>query len=383
MRTRHIKQATTEDCLFRVLEAWCRTGVGQRTHSLKVITAFVSGTGVSAIAPLLDVFLADGNSADIIFGVDRNGTDREAVKQLFALKRAYIKQIDVRVFHAPSAGAIFHPKLFIYDRGSEIDFVVGSSNLTSGGLASNFESLLLYEKVPRNSHIGADALSIWETFSHPKRPLSARFLRELTHRDVKKLLAILPERTALEPRSDNRRIRKLWKPLSRIRLPRSGRIRLRRRYQSVKGRQYLLMDLLEETRHTQVQIPLPVVERFFEIEKDKPADISISVLTSAGQTQPIRRPIVISGLGYGRLMRRLEMPQIKGMKRPLAVVFVKLKGKAEYAYSLLERKSPQYSNADKLLDRHGRQGGFTRRYMIGNLRDRFWARVSQLLPENL
>jgi len=140
MRTRHIKQATSEDCLFKVLAAWCRTGAGEKSHSLKIITAFVSGTGVSAIAPLLDVFLADGNSANIIFGVDRNGTDREAVRQLYALKRAYIEQLGVRVFNAPSAGAIFHPKLYIYDRGSEIDFVVGSSNLTSGGLASNFEA---------------------------------------------------------------------------------------------------------------------------------------------------------------------------------------------------------------------------------------------------
>ena len=366
-----------------MLAGWCRTGAGEKSHSLKIITAFVSGTGVSAIAPLLDVFLADGNSASIIFGVDRNGTDREAVRQLYALKRAYIEQLGVRVFNAPSAGAIFHPKLYIYDRGSEIDFVVGSSNLTSGGLASNFESLLLYEKVPRGSHIGTNALSIWETFSHPQNPLSAQFLRELTRRDVKKLLATLPERTSLEPRSGNRRIRKLWKPLSRIQLPRSGQIQLRRRYQSVKARQYLLMDLLDETRQTQVQIPLPVIENFFQIEKDKPADISLSVLTSAGQTQPIRRPVVISGLGYGRLMRRLEMPQIKTMKRPLAVVFVKLPGKAKYAYSLLERTSPQYSNADRLLDRHGRQGGFTRRYMIGNLRDRYWPRVLRLLPEHL
>jgi hypothetical protein len=383
MLTRQVRQAISEDCLFDVFADWCRNGTGQRSHSLKVLTAFVSGTGVSAIAPLLDVFLADGNSVEIIFGVDRNGTDREAIRQLFALKRAYIGQLDVRVFQAPSANSIFHPKLYIYDHGQKIDFVIGSSNLTSGGLASNFESLLLYEKVPRRSRIGRSALSIWETFSQPRAPLSATFLRELTRTAVKKLLTTLPVRTAVEPRNVNRKIRQLWKPLSRVRLPRSGQIQLRRKDHGVKARQYLVMDLLDETRKTQVQIPLHVVEHFFGIERDKPASISVSVLTSAGTTQPIRRPIVISGLGYGRLMRRLEMPQIKTMKRPLAVVFVKLPGRAQYAYSLLERKSTQFSTADKLLDRYGRQTGFQRRYIIGTRRDRLWTRVSRLFPEPL
>jgi len=296
MLTRQIKQAISEDCLFEVFASWCRRGTGQRSHSLKVLTAFVSGTGVSAIAPLLDVFLADGNSVDIIFGVDRNGTDREAIRQLFALKHAYVGQLDVRVFQAPGAGSIFHPKLYVYDHGREIDFVIGSSNLTSGGLASNFESLLLYEKVPRNSRVGQNAISIWQTFSQPRAPLSTGFLRELTRSGVKKLLTILPARTALEPRNANRRIRQLWKPLSRVRLPRSSHIQLRRRHQGGTARQYLLMDLLGETRKTQVQLPLPIVERFFGIEKDKPANISVSVLTSAGLTQPIQRPIVISGM---------------------------------------------------------------------------------------
>lgn len=383
MRTRQIRQAISRDCLFEVLASWCRQGTGERTHSLRILTAFASGTGVSAVAPLLDVFLADGNSVDIIFGVDRNGTDREAIRQLFALKHAYVGQLEVRVFQAPSAGAIFHPKLYVYDRGREIDFVIGSSNLTSGGLAANFESLLLYERVPRSSRIGHNVASIWDTFAHPRNPLSAEFLRELTRTVVKRFLAVLPARTPIEPRNANRRIRQLWKPLSRVPLPRSGPIQLRHRDRNRAARQYLVMDLLGETRKTQVQLPLPVVERFFGIKKDKHANISVSVLTSAGPTQPIQRPIVTSGLGYGRLMRRLEVPQIKTMKRPLAVIFIKLPGKAKYAYSLLERPSAKYSAADKLLNRHGQQAGYVRRYIIGTRRDPLWQRVSRLLPESL
>lgn len=383
MLTRQIKQAISEDCLFEVFAAWCRRGAGQKSHALRLLTAFVSGTGVLAVAPLLDVFLADGNSVDIIFGVDRKGTDREAVRQLFALKRAYIGQLRVQLFQAPSANSIFHPKLYVYDHGQQIDFVIGSSNLTSGGLASNFESLLLYENVPRRATIARNAVSIWETFNQPRAPLSPEFLRDLTRRTVRNLLLTLPRRTTLEPRNGHRKIRQLWKPLSRVRLPRSGRIELRRQDRATRARQYLVMDLLGETRKTQVQLPLPVVERFFGLKRDKPATVSVSVLTSAGPTQPIERPIVISGLGYGRLMRRLEMPQIKAMKRPLAVVFVKLRGRRKYAYSLLERTSQRYLNANRLLDQYGQQPGLPRRYVIGTRQDRLWSRISKLLPERL
>jgi len=104
------------------------------------------------------------------------------------------------------------------------------------------------------------------------------------------------------------------------------------------------MDLLDETRQTQVQIPLPVVEHFFHIEKDKPADISISVLQARSNSAhpPTRRHFWTR---LRALMRRLEMPQIKTMKRPLAVVFVKLQGKAKYGLLIVGADFCTYSNA--------------------------------------
>src|SRR5262249_6815853 len=123
MPTRPIRQAISEDSLFKVIADWCRAGAGRKSDSLKILTAFASGLEVSAISPLLDVFLADGNSVEIIFGIDRNGTDREAIRRLYSLKNTYSGQLTVKVFQAPSAGSIFHPKLYVYEQPHYIHFV--------------------------------------------------------------------------------------------------------------------------------------------------------------------------------------------------------------------------------------------------------------------
>src|SRR5690242_9128099 len=64
-----IRQAISHESLFQVLYNWCREGAGRKNWTLRILSAFVSGNGVQALAPLFDVFLADGNHLDIIFGV--------------------------------------------------------------------------------------------------------------------------------------------------------------------------------------------------------------------------------------------------------------------------------------------------------------------------
>src|SRR5207253_1520217 len=137
IRSRIIRQSVTTDSLFRVIAGWCRSGAGKRDYRLRLLSAFASGAGVGAIVPLFDVFLADGNSVDVIIGIDRNGTDKRALQHLNALVRAYPSQCRVSIFNAPARDCIFHPKLYVLDSPKFREFVIGSGNLTGGGLGSN------------------------------------------------------------------------------------------------------------------------------------------------------------------------------------------------------------------------------------------------------
>lgn len=383
MNTRVIRQATTSDCLFNVLAEWCRDGADTTTRSISILSAFASGAGVAALSPLFDLFLAHGNHIEVICGIDRKGTDAEAIRRLYALQEAHHGSLRVRIFNAPSRNAIFHPKLYINERGTKLDFVVGSANMTCGGLGSNFESLLLYQNVPRKASEAHHALSIWRTFADPKHPLSREFLKPLTAKERTRLVRKLPQKSSWEKRSTRREVGDLWKPLSRVRFPHSETVQHRAKPTAalLQGN-YLLMDVLSETRKTQMQLPLPVVNGFFALERRQRADVTVALWTPDGLSQPIRRPIVISeGPDRVRLMRRIEVPEIRFRERNLAILFLKLRGRRRFAYHILPRESPQYASANRLLAAHGQQGAQDRRFIIGSKGDKLWPRMQSLLPK--
>jgi hypothetical protein len=381
MRAALIRQAVSQESLFSVLGDWCKEGAGKRNWRLRILSAFVSEKGILAISPLLDVFLADGNSLEMIFGIDRGGTDRGAIRRLYALHRAYPKQASVKLFQAPARGSIFHPKLYILDAGQELRAVLGSANLTFPGLTTNLESLLLYTGIRRTSQLGRELDRLWETFAAPDKPLRPEFLQDLTGRIVRKYGKKLPK-VHVEERDRGRSVKAVWKPLSHVPLPRSSHAPGRRPESPsiTRKNQYLLMDVLRETRSTQMQIPLNVVERFFGLGRNQEGTINVSILSGQELTQPIIRPIVkSSGKEKERLMRRLEMPQIRGMRRPLVVLFLRMRGRRQFAYSLLLQGTDAWNKANRILREHGQQGNRIRRYIVGRCGDTLWKRIQPLL----
>jgi HKD family nuclease len=383
MQSSIIKQATSKHSLFSELSKWCTQGAGKKTSSLKILSAFASGKGIEALTPFFDIFLADGNTVEVIFGIDRNGTDRDAVLRLYALQKAYPWQFSAKYFHAPSRSAIFHPKLYIYKGFGRLNYILGSANLTYSGLGSNFESLQLFENLGEASILARQAQSIWQIYATPTKPLLPEFLHVLSEKEVAKLIKKLPRHSEEDKKVKSGQVSKLWKPLSKISLPRSGeKLTSNRRLRLPLHSKYLVMDVLTETRRTQMQIPLAVIRDFFDFQVDAPAEIKISLITDMGLSQPILRKVVISGLNHKRLMRRLEMPQIRDLPRPLVVVFVKLGGSDSFAYYLVQQSSSEYKPIYKLLDQVGQQGAGQRRYYIGNRGDANWPTFSTLLERD-
>lgn len=381
MKTKAIRQAISEDSLFKAVANWCQSGAGKKSHSLKILTAFVSDKGVEAISPFIDVFLADGNNVQIIFGIDRGGTNGDAVRRLHSLQIAHAQNVRVSLFRAPAAGSIFHPKLYIYEADSQVSFIVGSANLTLSGLGSNLESLLLWEAVPNSAKISRDVMEVWSIFANPAPPLPPNSLRRLNGPLVTELINKLPVKSSQENPDSTRDVRHLWRPLSRVRLPRSSSpVQASRTLAAARANSYLLMDVLNETRHTQMQIPLTVVEDFFRVPRRDPATLKVSVVADGSLTHPIDRALVMSTGGtQTRLMRRIEMPQIKGLDRPLAVLFFRLRGTRKFAYLLVPRRTHEYKIANRILNARGQQGSGERRYYIGHERDAPWNEVSRIV----
>lgn len=86
-----------------------------------------------------DEFLAGGNFR-LFVGTD-SITDPPAVQKLSEISTRR-PRLDVRAFLSPSS-SLFHPKLAWFEHETHLSLIVGSGNLTMGGLRSNWEAFVV------------------------------------------------------------------------------------------------------------------------------------------------------------------------------------------------------------------------------------------------
>jgi HKD family nuclease len=105
-------------------------------HTLNIVVAFAKNSGVLRLRPSLEQFRARGGEVNVYVGVDLNVTSYEA---LTALR---LCATSLNAVHS-EAGQTFHPKIYQFLGQNKGLIVVGSHNLTAGGLWTNFESSAL------------------------------------------------------------------------------------------------------------------------------------------------------------------------------------------------------------------------------------------------
>lgn len=115
--------------LYRVLELALADG---RFSSLTVVVAWAKESGLGRIRPLLSAFRDGGGTARIVLGIDEGGASVEGLRNA-------ISDFDEATVLYDASGT-FHPKLYIVDGETASVIVVGSSNLTRGGLFANYEA---------------------------------------------------------------------------------------------------------------------------------------------------------------------------------------------------------------------------------------------------
>lgn len=116
------------------------------SKDVKIAVAFLRKTGIEKIQNALDYALTK-NFANIEFivGLDFKTTDYQALVSLNEIKTAY-KGFSYYCFGDKRDNfndLVFHPKIYLFDNLNKKDpkytSIIGSSNLTGGGLSGNFE----------------------------------------------------------------------------------------------------------------------------------------------------------------------------------------------------------------------------------------------------
>ncbi len=101
----------------------------------KAAVAFVRASGVDHLRDAIAQFSRTATAA-VVVGVDLRGTSVEGLSGLLA---SVGRRGAVFAFHNESSST-FHPKLYIFRNSSRAEVLVGSNNLTEGGLFTNYEA---------------------------------------------------------------------------------------------------------------------------------------------------------------------------------------------------------------------------------------------------
>ena len=105
-------------------------------HTLNIAVAFAKNSGVLRIKDSLEKFREREGKVNVYVGVDLGGTSYEALTALL------LHTDSLNVVHSEN-GQTFHPKIYQFVGEEKGVVVIGSHNLTAGGLWTNFESSVL------------------------------------------------------------------------------------------------------------------------------------------------------------------------------------------------------------------------------------------------
>jgi HKD family nuclease len=103
-----------------------------------IVVAWAKMSGVLRLEESLRAFIQAGGVPTFVVGIDQRGTTREALQKLVEIG------CELYVYHdEPSRGSVvgrsFHPKVFMVRDRSRARILLGSGNLTAGGLYNNYE----------------------------------------------------------------------------------------------------------------------------------------------------------------------------------------------------------------------------------------------------
>jgi HKD family nuclease len=114
----------------------------QNATDVKMAVAFASRDGIALLRPSLDAALANAAHVEFLVGLDMHGTETNALRDLFDLSKDS-GNAALYCYLSSSSGTIYHPKIYLARAYDESSVVIGSSNLTRGGLKSNIEANVL------------------------------------------------------------------------------------------------------------------------------------------------------------------------------------------------------------------------------------------------
>lgn len=168
-------QPSGQQRLLHILKSALRCSQYETAHW---VVAFAQQGPLSKLRAAIGDFQANNGVIDVIFGIDQRGTSTEALQ-------AGLDLFDrCALVHSPGRFlSTFHPKFYCFVGASEALFIIGSHNLTPGGLETNLETSVILEVDRKNEESVFDELfSIWLDADALSLNLTEQLIEELQKR---------------------------------------------------------------------------------------------------------------------------------------------------------------------------------------------------------
>ena len=173
---RFVVQTHSETALlFKTLKSLLVTPGLQR---VRIATAYARWDGIGLISDELEKMLAQGGRFETIYGAGNGVTTPDSLLYGLYLKELYPSRVVPLLVEDKFANSIFHPKLFAFKFPSFSIAVVGSANLTGGGLIRNSEvAVQIRGATGETLEQGLD--TTWDTLVKLAIPVTPKRVREI------------------------------------------------------------------------------------------------------------------------------------------------------------------------------------------------------------
>ena len=111
----------------------------EKSQVIRIAVAFAQNSGFRLIKEALNEFFKSGGKATILIGLDFHTTDPVVLRELLSYREAGYC-LDFYCMHGKQKELlVYHPKLYLFNNGDNVVSIIGSSNLSKGGLLDNVE----------------------------------------------------------------------------------------------------------------------------------------------------------------------------------------------------------------------------------------------------
>ncbi len=301
-----------ESHLYEILNRHLRSS---DLRAVRVVMAYVTWGGLSLVADAMEAFLKRKGHVSTIFGVGNGVTTPDALCYAHYLQSKFSTYSDSFGIQWDYSDSVFHPKFVEFDYPDRKAILVGSANLTNGGMAANHE-IALAVTVPREDSLSATVESIWRSYLDLAEKVEPLFIRELSK---KKSLGQEGEKRGSRGEQIGLSLKRAKKPLFAHILdgdspPHFKHGRLSETSTLSEKPSQLYLQILGETGGGhQVQLPVATLAAFFGVGEGEVREVTFKF---SGDDE-----VQVQLTHFGNNTHRVRLRPIKSLPRPSILVF--------------------------------------------------------------